>query len=176
MKSRKKNKNTWVVKSIAITFALSCIFSVGAELLMNISPTFLAVLVVLFIVAVGVLFDIIGVALAAADKPRFYAMDSKRVYASRQCVYMVKNADILSNVCNDIIGDICGIISGASGAVIAYRLSSGDNGNIWYGIIISGIIAALTVGGKAYGKSIGMKKANDIVLVVGKSLAFFEKR
>lgn len=144
--------------------------------MMNISPTFLAVLVVFFIIAIGVLFDIIGVALAAADKARFYAMDSKRVYASRQCVYMVKNADILSNVCNDIIGDICGIISGASGAVIAYRLSTSENANIWIGIIVSGIIAALTVGGKAYGKTIGMKKCNEIVLAVGKIFAFFAKR
>ncbi len=174
--SKKKNKNKWVAKSIAITFALSCIFSVGAEILMNMSPTFLAVLVVLFIISVGVVFDIIGVALAAADKPRFYAMDSKRVYASRQCVYMVKNADILSNVCNDIIGDICGIISGASGAVIAIRLSTGESANVLAGIIVSGIIAALTVGGKAYGKSVGMKKSNDIVLMVGKGLAFFARR
>ena len=174
--SKNKNKNKWVAKSIAITFALSCIFSVGAEILMNMSPTFLAVLVVLFIISVGVVFDIIGVALAAADKPRFYAMDSKRVYASRQCVYMVKNADILSNVCNDIIGDICGIISGASGAVIAIRLSTGESANVLAGIIVSGIIAALTVGGKAYGKSVGMNKSNDIVLMVGKGLAFFARR
>lgn len=176
MKSKKKNKNTWVYKSIAITFALSCTFSVGADFLMNMSPTFLAVVVVLCIIAIGVLFDIIGVALAAADKPRFYAMNSKKVYASSQCVFMVKNADILSNVCNDIIGDICGIISGASGAVIALRLSMGENGNMFVGIVVSGIIAALTVGGKAFGKSFGMKKSNEIILMVGKFFAFFAKR
>lgn len=176
MKSKKKNKNNWVIQSIIITFILSCSFSIAAELLMNMSPTALAVVVVLMIILIGVIFDIIGVALASADKARFFSMDSKRVYASKQCVFMVKNADILSNVCNDIIGDICGIISGASGAVIAIRLSFDEGSNFWLGIIVSGLIAALTVGGKAYGKKIGMSKCNEIVLLVGKAFAFFDKR
>ncbi|MBQ9625233.1 MAG: hypothetical protein IJR47_03910 [Clostridia bacterium] len=175
-KRKNKNRNRWVLKSIIITFALSCAFGISSELLLKISPTFFAVLVVLCIIAIGVLFDIIGVALTAADKARFFAMDSKRVYASKQCVYMVKHADILSNVCNDIIGDICGIISGASGAVIALRLATGENANLWLGIIVSAVIAALTVGGKAYGKRVGMKKSNEIVLLVGKTLAFFTKK
>ena len=40
---------------------------------------------------------------------------------------MLRNASRVSSVCNDVVGDICGIVSGATGAVIVARLQQAFN-------------------------------------------------
>ena len=44
---------------------------------------------------------------------------------------------------------------------------------MWVGIMVSALIAALTVGGKAFGKKIAMKKNKEIVVALGSVLQFF---
>jgi len=72
-----------------------------------------------------------------------------------------------------VVGDICGIVSGAAGATIAVSiiLNAGDTVERMVDIGISSLIAALTVGGKALGKSFAMKKSKEIVFLVGRVLA-----
>ena len=40
--------------------------------------------------------------------------------------------------------------------------------------IILGLIGAVTVGGKAWGKNVAIKEAEQIILVVGKAMAWLE--
>lgn len=43
------------------------------------------------------------------------------------------------------------------------------------GILVTSFISAFTVGGKAYFKTIAMKKSDKIVLIAGKILQVFHK-
>jgi hypothetical protein len=172
-RSWRRSARLWALKITLLTFITAIGISVVSRFFLRDVPLLVAVFVLLALVAVGILFDIIGIAIAAADSAPFVAMSTKRVFGARRCVRIVNNASVYSNICNDVVGDICGIVSGAAGATIAASiiLSAGDTVERMVDIGISSLIAALTVGGKALGKSLAMKKSKEIVFLVGRVLA-----
>jgi CBS domain containing-hemolysin-like protein len=133
-----------------------------------------AFVILAIIISIGIFFDIIGIAVAASDSRPLNGMAAKRIPGAREAVELHKNAGVVSNFCNDVVGDICGIISGAAGAVIALKLikeyPSVDSAVI--GILFSSFIAAITVGGKAIGKSLAIERSSQITFSVGKVLNF----
>ncbi|NLX63767.1 MAG: DUF21 domain-containing protein [Clostridiaceae bacterium] len=151
--------------SILILFASTSIFK-------TISPPF-ALLVVLGIIFIGVLFDVIGMAVTAADETPFHSMASKKKKGARESINLLRNAPRVSSFCNDVIGDICSVVSGAAGTAIVYKLFA-DNANVsLLEILIGALTAAFTVGGKAFAKNIGINNANYIVYKVGRIIAVF---
>jgi hypothetical protein len=71
--------------------------------------------------------------------------------------------------CNDVIGDVTGIVSGTTAALIAARLMDGFNTeSLLFPVLISAVVTGLTVGGKAIGKTLAFNKSTEIVLSVGK--------
>ena len=131
-------------------------------------------LLIVFVIA-GVIFDVIGVATTAADEKAFHSMSARRVKGSTQAVWIVKNTDKVTSLCNDVVGDIFGIISGAAGAIIAMqigRMSAGVDVDMAQ-LLITGVTAGITIGGKALGKSIALRFSNRIVFMVGRVLYFF---
>ena len=93
------------------------------------------------------------------------------------CIYLLKNSTKVSSICNDIVGDICGIISGSLGATLTLYLSlRWQMPLILATILITSFISALTVGGKAYFKTIAMKKSDTIVLLTGKVVHIFKRK
>jgi len=95
-----------------------------------------------------------------------------------QAIRLVQNAERVSNICNDVVGDICGIVSGAMGAAIIGRLvvHASDAQTLFYNVFLSALIAAITVGGKAFGKQFAMRYSKDIVFMAARVYAFFQKR
>ena len=87
-------------------------------------------------------------------------------------IALLKNADKVSNFCNDVIGDICGIVSGAAASAIILQIPT--NHFLW-NLLLSGFTAALTVGGKALGKSVALSRSENIVLQVARLLLLFKK-
>ena len=88
----------------------------------------------------------------------------------------IKNNEKVSSFCNDVIGDICGIISGACGIAISDSLSKVTDLNIMIiTLIVTGLIASLTIGGKAIGKSIAINNANKILYLFTKTLSVFTR-
>ena len=81
--------------------------------------------VLLLFIALGIVFDMIGVASTSATEKEFHSMAAHRVRGAREAVWMVRNAEKVSSICNDVVGDICGIISGATGALIVAHITSG---------------------------------------------------
>lgn len=145
--------------SISILFASTSIFKAA-------HPAF-AFVVVLLIIMIGVFFDAVGVAVTAAEETPFHSMASKKIRGAKQSLVLLRNADRVSSFCNDVVGDICSVVSGSAGAAIVYRLFS-QHGSISVIEAVSGaLIAALTVGGKAFAKNIGMSNSNYIVYRVG---------
>lgn len=171
-KQKKKSKNSWIFKIIVLTFSISTALSALSGTVLEGAAPFLMVFVLLIIVFVGVIFDVVGVAVTAADEAPFHAMAAKKKPGAKIAISLLKNADKVSNFCNDVIGDICGIVSGAAASAIILRLPS--NHFLW-NLLLSGFTAALTVGGKALGKSVALRCSEKIVFQVAHVLLFFKK-
>ncbi|MGB9813859.1 MAG: hypothetical protein ACPLRZ_08220 [Thermovenabulum sp.] len=163
-----KPKAQWIVKVIFLAFGLSVFFSFSSEILMSRVNLLISFIILIGIIFIGILFDIIGTAVTSADEAPFHAMAADKVKGGREGVRLIRNADVVSNFCNDVIGDICGIISGSAGAAIVLKIfiTKGGVKETLMSIIISGIISTLTVGGKALGKSFAINNSKDIVYKV----------
>ncbi len=144
----------------------------------------ISLVVLVFIVMIGVVADMIGTAVAAADETPFHAMAAKRLFGARQALWLVKNDDRVSNFFGDIVGDIAGTISGAAAASIALvffglvrHLPVGSIPwmNELFDILAVAVVSALAVGGKAAGKGLALSYPTAIVLRVGVGLAWLEK-
>ena len=179
-KKEKINKNktewNWIFKVVLISFTLSVVMSyVSTTTIPNINIIAGTVVTLLFI-GLGILFDIIGVAVTSADEKVFNSMSARKIKGASLAVKMKKNAPKVSSLCCDIVGDTCGIISGTATATIATNLSKITNLNILLVTLLSSAIAAsLTIGGKAIGKSFAMNKSNIILYEFAKIISIFAK-
>lgn len=176
--SKYKHNMKWVIKTILWTFVMAIFFSLITEKLMENLNIFFAFIILIVIIFIGIIFDIIGIAVTSADEKPFHSMASNQVLEAKYAIKLIKNAGKVSNFCNDVVGDICGIISGAAGASIIYEVIETfnvKNGTI-ISIIMTGIIASFTVGGKAMGKEIAINKSEKILFNVAKFIKFFENK
>ena len=168
---RERNKTTrWVVTIFFVTILVSGAISLLSDMIMSGSGTLVAFLILLVIVMIGIVFDIIGVAVASADEKPFHAMAARKVPGAKDCIMLLRNAERVSSICNDVVGDICGVVSGSASATIAALiLTNVDLG--WprgVSLTMSALVAGLTVGGKAIGKTIAVKSCTQIVHMVGR--------
>ncbi len=165
------------VKIFFITLFLSASISVVSQYLTMQISLYFALLVLLIIVLFGVVFDIIGVAFSTCDSVPFVSLAAKRNKAAKQALKLLRNAASVASFCNDVIGDICGIVSGAAGAVIVTKLIV-DNptyNEIAWTIAVSAIIAAVTVALKALGKHFAMVHSKKIVSGISYFLSLFRR-
>ena len=170
--SKKERSKTirWVVTIFFVTIVISGVISLVSDEIMSRSGIGLAFVILFAIVLLGIAFDIIGVAVTAADEKPFHSMASRKVSGAREALKLLRNSDRVSSICCDVVGDICGVVSGAASATIAALiLSSMTIG--WPQIVtlgMSALVAGMTVGGKAIGKGIAIGSATKIVETVGK--------
>jgi CBS domain containing-hemolysin-like protein len=158
-----------------ITFGLAIIVSLTAEFfLRSITSLILAFFILLTIIMIGVVFDAIGVAVAVAQEPPFHAKAADRVRGAAEALHLIRRADRVANFCGDVVGDVCGTISGAMGATIALRVLfiQPSWNELAVAVVMTGLIAATTVGAKAVGKTLAINQANDIMFGVGRTLAW----
>lgn len=171
----------WSIFISIVTFILACVFSVTSTTILEGVSWGMGMLSVFILVFIGIVFDMMGLAAAAAKETPFHAMASEKVSGSRQAINIVRNADRFSSFCNDVIGDIAGIISGAASALVVIKLITalGAENTILHTtitIVSSGLVSAVTVGGKALGKSFAIHFSTEIVLMIGKVFYFLNKR
>jgi len=161
-----------------LTFFIALIVSIGSEALVRaVNNTLVAFVLLLLIILTGIIFDIIGTAATAAQLPPFNAKAAKKVFGAFQAVKITKNASIVANYTADVVGDIAGTLSGAVGAGIVYNWTQmfAIQDLVLTGAAMTSFIAALTVGGKAIGKSIAIRNANSIIFKVAVLLGWWEK-
>lgn len=176
-----KKSIKWSISIAVITFVLAAIFSIASNGILIGVPWTLGLLVVLVIVCIGILFDMIGIAAAAANETPFHSMAARKVHGAKHSILIVRNADRVASFCNDVIGDISGIISGTASALVVIQIAQSIHlqaTSVEYAINVglASFIAAITVGGKALGKSFAITYSRDIILHVGKILQFLEDR
>ena len=170
--SKKERNKTirWVVTIFLTTIFISGAISLISDEIMSTSGIFVAFLILLAIILVGIIFDIIGMAVASADEKPFHAMAARKVPGAREAISLLRNAERVSSICNDVVGDICGVVSGSASATIAAQILSNFEFS-WprvVSLVMSALAAGLTVGGKAIGKTFAVNSATTIVHTVGK--------
>ena len=103
-------------------------------------------------------------------------MASRKVKGAKTSVMLKKNADKVSSFCCDVIGDVCGVVSGSASVIIASSISSIVNINSFIVVlIVTAIVSSLTIGGKAIGKSFAINKSNIILYEFAKFISIFKK-
>ena len=175
--SKKERNKTihWVVTIFVVTVLISGAISFVSDYIMGSSTIFVAFLILLFIVFLGIVFDVIGVAVTSADEKPFHSMAARKVPGSLESLRLLRKAERVSSICNDVVGDICGVVSGAASATIALQVlnSMEFSSEKVISLLMSAFVAGLTVGGKAVGKTVAINSCTEIVTSVGKMIYLF---
>ena len=171
--SSKKERNKtirWVITIFFVTIFISSFISFISNEIMAVSTIFVAFIILLLIVLIGILFDVIGVAVTSADEKPFHSMAARKVPGAQESIKLLRNAEKVSSICNDVVGDICGVVSGSASAAIAAQVIDkfAFSWPMWVSLLMSALVAGLTVGGKAVGKTFAIHSCTGIVELVGK--------
>lgn len=170
---KQRNKTVrWVITIFLVTIVVSALISLISEEVMDSSSMFVAFLILFVIVLIGILFDVIGVAVTSADEAPFHAMAARKVPGAKESINLLRQAEKVSSICNDVVGDICGVVSGSASATIAAQVLRNFQFS-WPKLVVltmSALVAGLTVGGKAIGKTFAVNSSTNIVHSVGKFL------
>ena len=162
-------KDNWIYKVFLMTFFLSLIFSCISNLITNNANLFVMILITILVIIVGIIFDMIGTATLTSNEATFHAKSSRKIKGAKESLSLIKNSVKVASVCNDVIGDICGIVSGGMGAMVSISLAKFLGNNfVLSSMLVSAIVSSLTVGGKAIFKRVAIKKCDEIVFIVGK--------
>ena len=173
----KKDSNIkWIITVLLLSFGLSILMSLGSNVVIPKINIYVGIIIILLFIGISIFFDIIGVAITAAEEKPFHSMASKRVKGSTHSVKLLKNSDKLASICNDVIGDVCGVVSGSAGVLVANTLTDMFDKDVSIVVlIITALIASLTITGKALGKNIAINNSEKITFRVGKFLSIFKK-
>ena len=167
----------WIFTVTLLAFFISLVFSFFSETTIPNVNSIVATIVILLFIGIGILFDMIGIAITVADIKTFNSMATKQVKGARLAVKLIQNNEKASSFCNDVIGDICGIISGSAGVALSSILAATFNLNLFIvSLLITAIIAALTIGGKAIGKATAINKSTVILFQFSKIISCFYRK
>lgn len=169
-------KIKWLLTVGIVSFILSIVMSITSEGIIPRVNTIIGIIIILLFIFISVIFDMIGVAITAQDETPFHSMASKKIKGSAHSVKLLKNSDKLASICNDVIGDVCGVVSGSAGVLVASSISDyfAINKSIVV-LVVTALIASITITGKAYGKTIAINNSKYITEKVGKVLHKFQK-
>ena len=119
--SKRERRKTikWVVTIFFVTILISGTISLVSDEVMANSSVAVAFVILLAIIFLGIIFDIIGMAVATADEKPFHSMAARKVPGAHEAIRLLRNAERVSSICNDVVGDICGVVSGSASATIA---------------------------------------------------------
>lgn len=180
IEKNKKSKTSktdyrWTMLITMFTFIMSVALSFLLDHLLKDVNIFVGVIMLLSVILIGIIFDIIGVSVTSADQKLFHSMAANRIQEGKVAIDLIKNADKVSSFCNDVIGDMAGIISGALGASLLSKIYDKFNDiNIaLIGTLITASVAGLTVGGKSLGKSVAINKYREIIFFISKIILKF---
>ncbi len=177
-KKKKLRKAGYLAKLFVAVFILTVAFTCLSQIALTGAGIAVSVIVIVVIAFIGVAFDVVGVAVTGGDEAPFNAMASRKIKGAKRGAGMIKNADKVASICNDVVGDMSGIISGAAGSALSVSVAAGFENEVWkflFPIIITAVIATLVVVGKAAGKSFAIRHSNEIVFAVARFITFFRK-
>ena len=165
----KKSKDRWPLRAFLIAVALSAVMSFCSSAALEDSGIWIPILVLVIFIALGIVFDMIGVAVTAADPRPFHSMAAHGEKGGREAIRLLNMSNKVSSLCNDVVGDICGIVSGSTAAVIVAELRrSFSTTTILISIGVTALISGLTIGGKALFKRVAIEESTQVVYRVAR--------
>lgn len=174
-KGKKKSDFKWAFSMLITSFIISVLLTYGSSATLEKVNYLTAFIILAVFISLGIIFDIVGLAVASCDERPFHSMSARKVGGASAAVWLVRNADRVSSFCNDVVGDIAGIVSGATGAAIASAIVADvGRGSITIPLAITGIVSSLTIFGKAMGKNVAIQYNEKIVFTVGRAAEFFK--
>ena len=176
-KNKKKSGCSWALRVFLLAVALSALLSFFSSTALEGTGYAVAIIVLAVFIALGIVFDMIGVAVTAADPKPFHSMAAHREKGAKEAIRLLKNANQVSSFCNDVVGDICGIVSGTTTAVIVVRLQTAFAlpESVLLSVAVTALVSGLTIGGKALGKTVALNKSTSVVYWVGRFLHLFHR-
>ena len=175
-KSGESSPYRWALTVFCMAVALSAALSLASESVLSGAGVAVALLILALFIILGIVFDVIGVAVTAADPRPFHSMAAHKEKGAKETLSLLRNASHVSSVCNDVVGDICGIVSGATGAVIVTRLQNALSvKSVLISVAVTALVSGLTIGGKALGKTFAMKQSTKVVYWAGRFLHIFHR-
>lgn len=172
-----KSNVNWIYKVFLLSFILSILFSGISTIISNSFNEIILTIIILIVISIGIVFDMIGVAVLTSKEANLHAKATKKLKGAKEAISLLKNSTKVSSVCNDVIGDICGIVSGSLGAVLTISIANYFNFNLTITtILVTAVISALTVGFKAVFKGVATKNSDSIVFMTGKVISIFKKK
>jgi len=174
---QKKKSAPWALKVFFLSMFVSAVLSFLSEEALSGAGLALAFGVLAAFVLLGIFFDIVGTAVTAADERPFHSMAAHKTPGAREALRLIRRANQVSSFCNDVVGDICGIISGSTAAVIVVQLQSALNfRSVVVSLAVTALVSGMTIGGKALGKTFAIEKSTTVLHLVGRVIYFFTKR
>lgn len=175
-KNAEPSQFRWIIQVFTMAIALSAALSLASESMLEGAGVAVAALILALFILLGILFDIVGVAVTAADPKPFHSMAARKVKGAREALSLLRSASRVSSVCNDVVGDICGIVSGTTSAVIAARIQGALNlRTVLISVGVTALVSGLTIGGKALGKTFAIKRSTKVVYLAGRFLHLFHR-
>lgn len=178
-KIEKPKKNTkWLIQIFFTTLGLSVLFALIAELMLKDASLGLALILVMLLMFGNIFFDVIGMAITVCNIKPLLELQKKQRREALIAIKLVKNADKVSSICSDVVGDICSILCGAGGVTIAIILIECFPGlnSLLISLLVNAIIASVTIAAKAIGKAYAINNPTKVVMWVAKNLSFFYKK
>ena len=176
-KGKKEGRFRWAIQVFFISVVLSAVLSLASDQALSGAGIPLAFAVLACFIGLGILFDIIGVSVTAADERPFHSMAAHKTPGAREALGLIRKASKVSSFCNDVVGDICGIISGSTAAIIVTRLQEAFSlRSVVISLAITALVSGLTIGGKALGKTFAIEKSTAVLQLVGRVLHLFSRR
>ena len=85
-KKEKMKNMKWVITIFLVTIVVSGTISMGSDALMSVSGIAVAFLILFLIILVGILFDVIGVAVPCADERPIHSMAARKVPGAQEAI------------------------------------------------------------------------------------------
>lgn len=176
-RGKKEGRFRWAIQVFFISVFLSAALTLASNNALEGAGLAVAFAVLLAFILLGIVFDIIGVAVTAADEKPFHSMAAHKIPGAREALGLIRKASRVSSFCNDVVGDICGIISGSTAAVIVVEIQNALSfRSVAVSLAITAVVSGLTIGGKAVGKTFAIEKSTAVLQLVGRVLHLFSGR
>lgn len=177
----KLKKYRWAFKMFVLALCLSSVFSLLSQSIMSSLGLFTSIVTISIFIFISIVFDMIGIAVTSCSEDFFNEKINEKVSGAEIALNLCNNSEKVCSFCADVVGDICGILSGSGVACVILSISNKIHNNSLFIIIstlLSALIAGLTILGKACMKEKAIKNSNKIILNVGKILEklFFIKK
>ncbi len=168
---------SWGIIVLVLSFILSVLFSFLTEIAINGGPVYACIIVIIALLILSIISDIIANAVLSCDSEGFNAMASRKIRGAKRAVTFCRHSEKIASIFSDVIGDICGIVSGAAGAALAlyFGFAEQSTEGIAASILVSAVISALTVGGKAFAKPLSIKYNTKIAFGFARFTTYFVK-